>query len=151
MQNEPVPTTNGRSSSGGVPTIAVIGAGLIALGVVLLLGQLDVIDAGELLGRSWPVVILALGLYWLWRGPRIGGVVAIIIGGLWLVDANDLVPVDAGRFVWPVVVIVIGVAVVAAAVRARRSNVNLGGPTPVAVFDTRNAGRVRWMSTPARP
>lgn len=145
MRTESAPTTptaadhertGRRSPPNAPPTLAIIGAGLVALGVLLLLGQLDVIDAGAVARRGWPVIILAVGLYWLWRGPRIGGIVVTIVGALWLADVNDLLFADAGRLTWPIVLIIVGGTIVVAAIRGRSFG---SGRTPVALFDTR-----RW-------
>lgn len=60
----------------------LVGAVLVALGVVFLLGQLNVVDAGRVIGACWPAITVAAGVLQLvvapGRLPR--GLVAIVIG-----------------------------------------------------------------------
>ena len=121
-------TTSDRG--GGV----LVGLVLIGLGTVLLLGQLDVVDSGEVLRRGWPVVPVVAGLWWLIRGPRLGGAIVLAAGLLWGASANDLVDIDIGAVFWPVVLVVLGGTIVVAAVRSPMPN----GRTQVTVFDDRD-------------
>lgn len=118
--------------AGGV----AIGLVLVALGGVLLLGAFDVIDAGEVLRRGWPAIPIVAGLWWLVRGPRIGGGIALVAGAIWAASANDVVDVDVWNIFWPLVLVVIGLAVVTATVR--RPEVGRHGTAQIAVFDDRD-------------
>jgi hypothetical protein len=66
MLGEPVEEfsslVNMRGGAGRFPTGAVL---LIALGVVLLLNTLDILDF-RYLARYWPVVLILAGVYMLW-------------------------------------------------------------------------------------
>lgn len=133
-------TGTDRSRPGGERGVGVaVGLVLVALGGVLLLGQLDVVDSGEVLRRGSPVVPIVAGLWWLVRGPRLGGAILLGIGLVWAGAANDVVDVDVWRLFWPVVLVVVGASIVVA---ASRSPASVSGGTRVAVFDDRD-----WTGT----
>lgn len=89
-----------------------IGAVLVALGVVLALDAAGVGDAGEMISALWP---LALGLgaalmYVANPRRRLIPLVVFLVAVVLLLDTTGMVDVDLGRFVWPVILIVVGVA-----------------------------------------
>ena len=59
------------------------GAVLIALGLALLAGNILSFDVLETL---WPVILIALGLVWVIRGPLWLGVVSVVAGTIFLAD-----------------------------------------------------------------
>lgn len=87
-----------------------LGVGLVALGVVLLLGQLDVIDAGEVIGSWWPLIIIAIGAMQLVERPQAptGPLIVIAVGLLLLATRLDLLPDRVWQYVWPVGLILVG-------------------------------------------
>jgi hypothetical protein len=79
---------------------AVLGGAAIVAGAVLFLSVIGDIDAGAVLGRWWPLVLIALGLVQVAteRRLRIGSTVLLGIGLLLLGSTTGLI--DAS--VWPV-------------------------------------------------
>lgn len=86
-----------------------IGGTLVALGVLWLLDAADVLAAGSLIERWWPVAILALAVLAAVAERRvsIGPAVLALIGAILLVD--QLALVDADAIVWPTVAVIVGV------------------------------------------
>lgn len=87
---------------------AVRGFIILLVGVFLLLHNLD-LDIPDWIG-SWQILVMSIGLI-LWvksEFKNIGGVIMIAVGGIFMVrDYVDL-PFDIARFIWPVVLIVVG-------------------------------------------
>lgn len=84
------------------------GSVLIALGAVWLLDAAGVLSAEVMIGRWWPVAVIALAVTALVgeRRPAPGPAVLLVIGGALL--ANQLTSINIGRIVWGGVVIGIG-------------------------------------------
>ena len=99
----------------------VPGAILIALGLVFLAGNLWSFDLWETL---WPLVLIALGLVWIVRGPLWLGMVSLVAGGIFLADALGA-NVDMGTY-WPLVLIALGVGIL-----LERNNVGRRRASPV--------------------
>lgn len=99
----------------------VPGAILIALGLVFLAGNLWSFDLWETL---WPLVLIALGLVWVVRGPLWLGIVSIVVGGIFLADALGA-DVDMGTY-WPLVLIALGVGIL-----LERNNVGRRRAAPI--------------------
>ena len=96
------------------------GVGLVALGVLLLLRELDVLPDVSL----WSAFVLALGL-WLLGGAIVGRhrawiwTVGVVAAGVLLILRDvDALPDDFS--LWPVAVIAIGVGILADAFAGRR-------------------------------
>ena len=121
---------------GAVP----FGLGLIALGALLALDNLEVVDAGAVLAGWWPVAVLVAGLWWLVTGVPVLGGLAIVAGGLLLASTLDLVDVAFGRLVFPGVLVVVGGALLQAGIRVRSARLEVAdtgtvaGPAATAVF-----------------
>ena len=83
---------------------------LIGLGVLFLLDQAGQIDAGDVLGRWWPVLIILLGLLQLAANPRgyLGAGILIGIGAVLLVGELKLLPFSVWDLVWPLLLIGLG-------------------------------------------
>ncbi len=101
------------------------GAILIALGLVFLAGNLWSFDLWDTL---WPLVLIALGLVWIVRGPLWLGVVSLVAGGIFLADALGA-DVDMGTY-WPLLIIALGVGILLERtnVRGRRAASIPDGP-----------------------
>ncbi len=89
----------------------VAGIFFTALGVLLTLDNLDIIDAGRVL-RFWPVVLIVVGLMNLNQAGRRGlSIVAIVLGSLMVAARAHLVRFSLFDF-WPLILIGIGVVIV---------------------------------------
>jgi Domain of unknown function (DUF5668) len=88
----------------------VLGLGLVALGILFLLDQAGTIDAGEIIGDWWPVVIIAIGAVQLVQQPRspVGPLIVVGIGIVFLLAQLDVLGDDVWRFVWPVALVIVG-------------------------------------------
>ena len=84
---------------------------LIVLGVLFLLDNLDVLDFGQVIGDWWPAAIIALGLWWLLSGATILGIIAVVVGAIFLADQLDLAP-GIGSL-WPLILIALGLWILA--------------------------------------
>ena len=80
------------------------GAVLIALGLALLAGNILSVDVLE---TFWPLILIALGLVWVIRGPLWLGVVSIVAGTIFLAD-NLGAGVDMQTY-WPLLIVAVGV------------------------------------------
>jgi hypothetical protein len=90
----------------------VIGAAIMALGVVSLLVRLNILWSG-VLALYFPIVLIVFGMIrimWPSRpGQEIGGMWIALAGGLLLFDRLDIMKL---RESWPVVVIMAGLTLV---------------------------------------
>jgi len=92
------------------PGRLVIGFALVGLGLVFLLGAVDVVDAGDVVSRWWPLVLVGVGVAQLladrsnWLGPGF----LIVIGLVFLGQRNDLLGDNVWTFFWPLGLIAIG-------------------------------------------
>lgn len=91
----------------------VIGAFIMALGVLLMLDRLDVLRAIARLIRFWPVGLIAFGASMLVRRAdphgRFWGMTWVLAGSWLLLNVLGLVRVGIWELLWPAVLIVIGV------------------------------------------
>lgn len=98
---------HGRSRASGI----VLGFTVMAIGVILLLENLDLIRIHEF-WRLWPLILVGIGLARLVDGPglagRMCGAVLAVVGGILLVGNLGYLPIDAG-LVWPTLLIAVGV------------------------------------------
>lgn len=93
----------------------LVGLIVVTLGVLFLLDSAEVLDAGRAIDRWWPVAIVAAGVLTLAERPRATTRGAILTGGgaLLLLFTTDVLGDDAWNYVWPVVLILVGLAIVA--------------------------------------
>src|SRR5690606_36373397 len=89
-----------------------VGVVLVTFGLVFALDGANVVDAGDILGSLWPLVfVLGAALMYVsnprrWVVPTVIFVVAVVI----LLDTTGLVEVNLWQFIWPAVLIVIGLS-----------------------------------------
>jgi hypothetical protein len=90
----------------------LFGAVIIALGTLLLLDYTDVLNAGDVIGRWWPVVLIAAGLLALTANPRrwIGPALITGIGGVLLLRTTEVV--DTLEVVGPAFLVLLGLVVI---------------------------------------
>ena len=103
--------TRGRSRFEPGPVI--VGIVLITLGALFLLDQAGSIDAGDLIGDWWPLVIIVIGLVQLAERPRspVGPLIVMAFGGILLLTQLDLVSADVWNYAWPILLVVVGVVI----------------------------------------
>ncbi len=91
----------------------IAGLALIVVGALFLLDQAGAINAGSVLSRWWPLVIVAIGFVQLMVSPRafLGPTIIMLIGLLLLGSTLDLYSVDVWAVIWPAIIIVIGLSV----------------------------------------
>ncbi len=92
----------------------LLGAVLITLGVLYLLDQNDVIDAGKVIGDWWPLIFVAAGFLYLSFSPRhvLVPAVLIVLGLALLAGSLDFVPDWLRTAFWPAVLVAIGLWVI---------------------------------------
>jgi len=88
----------------------LVGFVLIALGVLFLLDQSDVLDSGDLLADWWPIVFVVAGFLYLSFSPRhiMVPAVLIILGLALLARSLDFVPDWVQTLFWPLVLVAVG-------------------------------------------
>lgn len=102
----------GTEGASRVTPRVVLGLSIFAVGIVFLLDNLDVLDAGSVL-RFWPVVLIAVGLAKILNPPeRTGGVMILLVGGVILLTTNlQLLPASLWKL-WPLVLVFIGLSII---------------------------------------
>jgi hypothetical protein len=121
----------------------ILGLFVVAVGVLFLLGELNIYH-GEELYKYWPVILIAIGLTQLLSrnstccGERCrGGVVfpLFIVGiGVWLLLNNlDIVAVSPWDYFWPMVFILAGLGLIFGS-RRRRADTGVDGAAQVSSF-----------------
>ncbi|NSL88188.1 hypothetical protein ECE50_015200 [Chitinophaga sp. Mgbs1] len=105
MRNEDIIESKKRSRATG-------GIILIVVGVVLLLKRLD-LDLPDWL-FSWQMILIAIGVLMGFKHDFKGGawLIMISIGGIFLAGEVLNWPYNTARFIWPVVLIVVGIGVI---------------------------------------
>lgn len=95
----------------------LLGIAVTLAGVLLMLGNLGVLDLGQV-WRFWPVAMVAAGVVLILRRllHPVPGMVLVVIGGLFLLRSLGLADVRL-RHVWPVLIIGLGAAIVWDALR----------------------------------
>ena len=97
-----------RSGSGGL----IIGVILAGIGVLLLLQNLGVLPIDDL-WRYWPVILIAVGMSRIatacGTGGRVWGAAVALVGVVFLLDNLGYIRGNVWNYLWPVVLIVIGV------------------------------------------
>ena len=93
----------------------VVGLIVIAVGVLMTLDNLQIIDASQYL-RFWPAALIVLGLVKVWhssegRGGGFGGLLFIIIGVGLLLEQTTLVRISFWDM-WPALLVAFGVFLV---------------------------------------
>ncbi len=90
---------------------AYVGLVIVALGTILLLGNADVVDSGDVISAWWPAPIVLGGLFSLLSNPRQWIPPAIVIAISTAVLLRTTGVVDTMGVVFPVALILVGVFV----------------------------------------
>lgn len=128
------------------PGRIVLGGSLVALGVLYLLATLDAIESvGTIVGRWWPLVIIVYGVLQLIadRTTAVGSGGIIALGGFLLGRSLGLFDASIWRFVWPFVLIVAGIWVMAG-----RTERTVGGGRSLSTGTLLGLRRVRVQPGP---
>ena len=84
----------------------IIAIVLIVLGVIFLMGNLDIIDVdiGDLITTWWPLILISLGVAGIFqaRATPIGSIFLVVIGVVFLLITLDVAGFD---ILWPIVII----------------------------------------------
>lgn len=117
----------------------VFGPVFIAVGILLLADQADLVDAWSIVATWWPTVLVLSGLMQLWTRPRnaFGGATMLIVGGALLLFT--LGAVDTLALLWPLLLIALGAWLVIGRLTTASTGRDGGEATDlVAVFDDRD-------------
>ncbi|MGB7295847.1 MAG: DUF5668 domain-containing protein [Candidatus Aminicenantales bacterium] len=93
---------------------------LILVGVLFLLDRMGRLDFGELLGRWWPLILVAAGLWHLVANQFrdvVSGLFLIAIGGLFQLAKLGILGRSAWHYIWPILIIIVGAWVLSGAFR----------------------------------
>lgn len=92
----------------------LFGAVLVLLGALLLADQMGRLDAGYVIGRWWPLIIIGLGVAQMIeaRSVGLGPLVVVGVGVLLQLGQLEVIPGGVWRYVWPVLLIVVGLQLV---------------------------------------
>jgi len=87
----------------------VIGALILASGVVLLLDQQGFVSADRIFQYFWPLIFIAFGLVNLFecQGRRIWGIVLLVVGVVLILDNLGFAHISFA-IIWPMIIIAIG-------------------------------------------
>ncbi len=119
----------GPNAAGGM----IIGLGIIALGVLFLLRNVGVVYFDNI-GQYWPVILIVLGLSKLANTHSASSVTAgLIIGGigtLFLLRNLGYIYGDVGQYIWPGILIAVGLMILMKHLEGRDGGWNAGPPPP---------------------
>jgi predicted membrane protein len=93
----------------------LLGLIVAALGVLFLLDAASVLDADKAIDQWWPTIILAAGLLTLAERPPsvVRGTILSGIGLVLLLFTTDLLEEDAWSYVWPALLVLVGLLIIA--------------------------------------
>jgi predicted membrane protein len=100
----------------------VLALGIILIGVLFLLGNMDIIDSHDYL-RYWPAIIMIIGIAYLIQcqhGPsRVWGIILTFIGAAMLLDRLYFIRFSLWDY-WPLILIILGIMMIAKSSFIRR-------------------------------
>ena len=93
----------------------LLGLAIVALGVLFLLDSSEVLNADRAVDRWWPMLIVAAGVFTLLERPAsvVRGVLLTGAGAILLLFTTDLLEESAWSYVWPALLIVAGMVIIA--------------------------------------
>lgn len=88
-----------------------LGLALLVAGILLIADQAGGIDAEDEIERWWPVILIALGIVQAISDRRVslGALVAVLAGAFLLLITLDVISGEAGAFIWPVALVIVGI------------------------------------------
>lgn len=87
------------------------GVGIIAVGILALLGSFNLINFSELFSTYWPLLVIATGLLLLLANPRenyVWSIIFVALGTIWLLGRLDVMDINVWHLFWPLVLIGVG-------------------------------------------
>jgi hypothetical protein len=96
------------------------GLALILVGVLFLLDHMGRLDFGDLIGRFWPLILVAAGVWHLVDSQFrdvVGGLFLVLIGAMFQLAKLEILGRSAWHYVWPGLIIILGIWVLAGAFR----------------------------------
>jgi predicted membrane protein len=102
---------------------SLVGGALVALGAIYLLDAVGVIETGGVVGRFWPLVLVALGLLQMVSERRVTIVASVLAlgGGVLVAVSSGLLGENAWAITWPILVALAGAFLLSGWGRAHRS------------------------------
>lgn len=96
------------------PGRILIGLIIVIFGMLLIAEQAGWTDAADIIGRWWPVVIIAAGVIHLATSPRltVGPLIVITVGAVLLLNSLALTSTSIWGFIWPLILVAVGLSVV---------------------------------------
>ena len=95
---------------------------IILFGVLFLLDQMGRLDFGSVISHYWPVLLILIGFWQLvannFRSPG-GPLFLIALGVIFELGRLDILGRSAWHFVWPLLIIVVGLGILLGALRRR--------------------------------
>ncbi len=99
----------------------ILGLGVVLVGVLLILDNLDLVEAERYL-RYWPLIPIAMGLAFLARRDRTHiamGLFFMLFGGWFLLEEMDYIQITPWNFFWPIILVFVGTNLLLGAFRRR--------------------------------
>jgi len=117
---------------------SLVGAALVALGAVYLLDAAGVIEGGGVVGRWWPVLIVALGLLQAYGERHFSAVAWVLITGglLLLAVTTGAFGKTAWSVTWPILVVLAGAWLLSGWGRLRRGQIEDPEFSRMSVFNS---------------
>ena len=127
--------TNKHNNGGVKPQTAFFALLIIFAGILLLLANIGVLPYHfKRVFLSWQMLLIAIGIYNLFSSKhKTGGIILIVVGGVFLYDKFYPFCFNAWSIVWPVILIILG-----AAMLVRHTRKPLPGYDGVNINDTGN-------------
>lgn len=95
------------------PSRIITGLLVLAVGVGLLLSNLNVLNFGDIVRDWWPTIIIVSGIIIFLSDMKnyLWALIVTAFGVATQLHILDLIPVNAWQLVWPIIIIVIGISI----------------------------------------
>jgi predicted membrane protein len=101
----------------------VLGMGIVLIGMLFLLGNLDIIDSHDYF-RFWPAILIVLGIAYLFQSQqgsgRVWGIILIFIGSAMVLDRLYFINFHVWDY-WPLILIFAGIMMILKASSRQKS------------------------------
>ena len=101
----------------------ILGLGIICVGILFLLGNMDIIDAGDYF-HYWPVLLIFIGIAHIFQcergSSRIWGIILIFVGSAMLLRRLHFIDFNLWSY-WPLLLVAVGVMMIYRASARHRS------------------------------